>query len=140
MLPRWLNHNGKNIFDILKNLFSIWTFSHTVLSTHLSHNYFFLFCTFNTVIITLKQILKTSRYRFQEHLLFFFFAFPFSPNSPIRYLFTVGLVSFFLCGAAGLRGTFPGYLRPPSLLSFFWTTQHEYHNTQHPWEAIRPGI
>jgi hypothetical protein len=71
---------------------------------------------------------------------FFFFAFPLSPNRPIRYLFTVGLVSFFLCGAAGLRGTFPGYLRPPSLLSFFWTTQHEYHNTQHPWEAIRPGI
>jgi hypothetical protein len=55
---------------------------------------------------------------------------------PYQVPFTVGLVShFFLCGAAGLRGTFPGYPRPPSLLSFFWTTQHEYHNTQHPWEA-----
>jgi hypothetical protein len=28
-----------------------------------------------------------------------------------------------------------GYPRPPSLFSFFWTTQHEYNNTQHPWEA-----
>jgi hypothetical protein len=39
------------------------------------------------------------------------------------------------CGGA------PGYFpRPPtptisSPFSFFWTTQHEYNNTQHPWEA-----
>jgi hypothetical protein len=36
-------------------------------------NYFFLFCTFNTVSITLKQVSKSSsfRYWFQEHLLKF---------------------------------------------------------------------
>jgi hypothetical protein len=51
------------------------------------------------------------------HYFFFFFAFPFSPNRPIRYLLRSAWFSFFLCGAAGLRGTFPGYLRPPSLQS-----------------------
>jgi hypothetical protein len=70
---------------------------------------------------------------------FFFLPFPFHLTG-LSGTFYGRLGFFFLCGAAGLRGTFPGYLRPPSLLSFFWTTQHEYHNTQHPWEAIRPGI
>jgi hypothetical protein len=38
-----------------------------------SEKFFFLFCTFNTVIITLKRVSKSSsfRYRFQEHLLKF---------------------------------------------------------------------
>jgi hypothetical protein len=60
------------------------------------------------------------------------------------YLFTVGLFfSFFLMWCGGAPGYFP---RPPtatlsSPFPFFWTTQHEYNNTQHPWEApIRPGI
>jgi hypothetical protein len=54
---------------------------------------------------------------------------------PIRYLLRLACFSHFFCGAEGLRGTFPGYPRPPSLFFFFWTTQHEYNNTQHPWEA-----
>jgi hypothetical protein len=66
---------------------------------------------------------------------FFFGLSPFT-TWPIRYL--CGRLVFLIfptCGAAGLRGTFPGYPRPPSPFSFFWTTQHEYNNIQHPWEA-----
>jgi hypothetical protein len=53
---------------------------------------------------------------------FFFLPFPFHLTG-LSVTFYGRLGFFFLCGAAGLRGTFPGYLRPPSLLSFFWTTQ-----------------
>nr|KAH0807502.1 hypothetical protein GEV33_015289 [Tenebrio molitor] len=54
---------------------------------------------------------------------------------PIRYLCGRLVFLFMWCGGA------PGYFpRPPtptisSPFSFFWTTQHEYNNTQHPWEA-----
>jgi hypothetical protein len=85
------------------------------------------------------QLKKNYSASFTKMKLFIFFFF-FSSLSPFTLLglsgtFTVGLFfPIFSCGAAGLRGTFPGYPRPPSLFSFFWTTQHEY-NTQHPWEA-----
>jgi hypothetical protein len=63
-------------------------------------------------------------------------SFPLSPYLAYQVPFYGRLVFCHLsCGVAGLRGTFPGYPRPPSLFSFYWTTQHEYNNTQHPWEA-----
>jgi hypothetical protein len=53
----------------------------------------------------------------------------------IRYLAVGFFFLFFLLCAAGLRGTFPGHPRLPSLLLFpFWTTQHEIQH-KHPWEA-----
>jgi hypothetical protein len=69
---------------------------------------------------------------------FAFFFFSLSPFILLGLSGTFyGRLAFviFSCGAAGLWGTFPGYPRPPSLFSFFWTTQHEYNNIQHPWEA-----
>jgi hypothetical protein len=71
---------------------------------------------------------------------FFFFFFNSLPLSQVpcgRLIF-----SFFLWRCGGAPGYFP---RPstPTLsspqLSFFWTTR-KTHTTQHPWEAIRPGI
>jgi hypothetical protein len=55
----------------------------------------------------------------------------------IRYLCGRLVFLFFLMWCGGAPGYFP---RPPtptlsSPFSFFWTTQHEYNNTQHPWEA-----
>jgi hypothetical protein len=48
---------------------------------------------------------------------------------------------FSLCGAAGLRGTFPGHPRPPSLLlSPLMDDTTRIQQTQHPWEAHPAGI
>jgi hypothetical protein len=58
-------------------------------------------------------------------VLFFSIAFPLSPL--LAYQVPCGRLVFSLY-AAGLRGTFPGHPRPPSLL-LFWTTQHEYNTT-----------
>jgi hypothetical protein len=67
---------------------------------------------------------------------FFFFAFPLSPNRPIRYLLRSAwflIFSFVVRRGSGVLS--PATHAHPLSSPFFWTTQHEYHNTQHPWEA-----
>jgi hypothetical protein len=67
---------------------------------------------------------------------FFYYSLSSFTNWSIRYL-AVGL--FFLCGAAGLRGTFPGHLRPPSFSPF--SGRHNTNtNTNIHGRPIRPGI
>jgi hypothetical protein len=76
-------------------------------------------------------------------LVFFFFliAFPFHHIGLSGTLRSTNFFPFSFGGAAGLRGTFPGHPRPPSpLLNSPFSGRHETHTTQHPWEAIRPGI
>jgi hypothetical protein len=84
-----------------------------------------------------------------ENWCFFFFFFFFFLNSLSPFT-TTGLsgtlrsaffFSFFLCGAAGLRGTFPGYPRPPSLLLPPFSGRHNTNtNTNIHGRPIRPGI
>jgi hypothetical protein len=69
---------------------------------------------------------------------FFLITFPFHRtglSGTLRSACCFFFLSFFPLCAAGLRGTFPGHPRPPSLLLFpFWTTQHEIQH-KHSWEA-----
>jgi hypothetical protein len=80
------------------------------------------------------------------HLCFFFFFFVIAfPLSPLRaYQVPCGRLFsslFFLCSAAGLRGTFPGYPRPPSLLLPPFSGRHNTNtNTNIHGRPIRPGI
>jgi hypothetical protein len=75
---------------------------------------------------------------------YFFFYYSLSPftttglSGTLRSAF---FFSFFLCGAAGLRGTFPGYPRPPSLLLPPFSGRHNTNtNTNIHGRPIRPGI
>jgi hypothetical protein len=77
---------------------------------------------------------------------FFFFFFlnslsPFTTTGLSGTLRSAFFFSFFLCGAAGLRGTFPGYPRPPSLLLPPFSGRHNTNtNTNIHGRPIRPGI
>jgi hypothetical protein len=77
---------------------------------------------FNNVLITSQPHFYFLFFYIFFIFFIFFLPFPFHLTG-LSGTFYGRLGFFFLCGAAGLRGTFPGYLRPPSLLSFFWTTQ-----------------
>ncbi|KAH0814057.1 hypothetical protein GEV33_008734 [Tenebrio molitor] len=64
-----------------------------------------------------------------------------SLKANFRTLRSAFFFSFFLCGAAGLRGTFPGYPRPPSLLLPPFSGRHNTNtNTNIHGRPIRPGI
>jgi hypothetical protein len=66
---------------------------------------------------------------------------PFTTTGLSGTLRSAFFFSFFLCGAAGLRGTFPGYPRPPSLLLPPFSGRHNTNtNTNIHGRPIRPGI
>jgi hypothetical protein len=90
---------------------------------------FYLGKRFFIVFVPSSSLLNASQSFYYTVPLYIFF----HSLSPFTVL--VGLFLFFPLCAAGLRGTFPGHPRPPSLLLFpFWASQHEIQH-KHPWEA-----
>jgi hypothetical protein len=70
----------------------------------------------NSLVLMIKGIYSNRKLPLAYFFFFCYSLSPFTTTGLSGTLRSAFFFSFFLCGAAGLRGTFPGYPRPPSLL------------------------
>jgi hypothetical protein len=79
---------------------------------------------------------------FRNIYIFFLNSLSLSPYWPIRYLAVDYFFPFFLLVVRRGSGVLSPATHAHPLLSstLLFSGRHEMHTTQHPWEAIRPGI